>query len=153
MVVWVVCVVVEDSKTVRQMWPITCNFQGFQHNLAGGYPENALFSLSLQHNAVMMKPFSRSTTVTAARCNNRSLVTSEPWLLGTFRWRGDAYQNCCRPLSQRRALLPARFPRAPSQLKRKSRESALWHPSARLRLRRSSPSIKIWRRCIRKSKP
>jgi hypothetical protein len=24
MVVWVVCVVVEDSKTVRQMWLITC---------------------------------------------------------------------------------------------------------------------------------
>jgi hypothetical protein len=54
-------------------------FQGFQQNLAGVYPENEMFSPSLQHDAVMMTPFSRSITVSraAARCNNRSLVASE----------------------------------------------------------------------------
>jgi hypothetical protein len=38
-------------------------FQGFQQILAGFYPKNVLFSLTLQRDAVMMTLFSRSTKV------------------------------------------------------------------------------------------
>jgi hypothetical protein len=38
-------------------------FQGFQQILAGFYRKNVLFSLPLQHDAVTMTLFSRSTTV------------------------------------------------------------------------------------------
>jgi hypothetical protein len=51
-------------------------FQGFRQLLTGLFPENALLSLYLQLNAVMMTlHYSRA----AARCNNRSLVASALW--------------------------------------------------------------------------
>jgi hypothetical protein len=72
---------------------------GFSKTWQEFTPENALFSLPLQHNAVIMMPFSRSTAV--EQLPAATIDTSWQVQLGFWkRASADTYQNCCRPLSQ-----------------------------------------------------
>jgi hypothetical protein len=64
------------------------SFQLGKQDFCGVLPPMAPFSLYLQHQGVLITPlrmlhYSRA----AARCNNRTLVASDPWILGTCRLR------------------------------------------------------------------
>jgi hypothetical protein len=74
-------------------------FHGFQQFLTGFYPESALFSLSLQHNAVMKMLFSRYTTVEQLPAATRD----HSWQVNAGFWEragSDSYQNYCWRSSQ-----------------------------------------------------